>query len=106
MPPGPAAHQLIRQRSQPIQSGPTGTTLLPTSSIGSTIPSSQSPLNIPTLAVTPVSSAPNIVIEQYPTILRVVSIEEMNAVTEPPTSSVPILARASSFLGKIFFIAV
>lgn len=100
LPPGPAPHQLIRQRSQPIQSGQASTAMMPASSIGSTIPTSPSPLNIPTLAVTPVSSAPNIVIEQYPTILRVVSIEEMNATTEPSTSSVPILARASSFTGK------
>ena len=101
LPSGPTAPQLIRQRSQPIP-GPSGTIALPATVNASSTPTSPpQSINIPTLAVTPVSSAPNIVIEQYPTILRLVSIEEMNAGTEPITSSLPALTRASSYLGKI-----
>jgi hypothetical protein len=58
-------------------------------------------MNIPTLAVTPVSSTPNIVIEHYPTIIRLVSIEEMNTGTDPPPSTIPTLTRAASCIGKI-----
>lgn len=101
LPTGPA-QQLVRQRSQPIQPGPSGTTVLPASGSSSSTPASPSQsLNIPTLAVTPVSSTPNIVIEQYPTILRVVSIEDMNTATDPSISSIPVLTRASSYIGKI-----
>lgn len=89
--------QLVQSRSQPILNKGVSPNM------GTPPPPASQSLNIPTLAVTPVISTatPNIVIEQYPTILRVVSIEEVNATTEPATSSsLPILTRASSYLGK------
>uniref|UniRef100_A0A0P5LPZ1 Zinc finger and BTB domain-containing protein n=1 Tax=Daphnia magna TaxID=35525 RepID=A0A0P5LPZ1_9CRUS len=98
VPPRPSVPQVIGQRSQPIQPRPSGTTLSPASGVA-TSPSSPQPMNIPTVAVTPVSAAPNIVIEHYPTIIRLVSIEEMHTVTEPPTSTPPTLTRASSCIG-------
>lgn len=106
LPPGPLAQQqLVQSRSQTMLKGSSGTSVSPATGTCSSTPASpasQSILNIPTLAVTPVStSTPNIVIEQYPTILRVVSLEEMNATTEASTSSsLPILTRASSYIGK------
>lgn len=102
IPPRPTAPQLTRQRSQPIQPRPSGTTLSPASgNASSTTPPPPQSMNIPTLAVTPVSSAPNIVIEHYPTIIRLVSIEEMNTGTDPPPSTIPTLTRASSCTGEI-----
>lgn len=102
IPPRQTAPQLTRQRSQPIQPRPSGTTLSPASgNASSTTPPPPQSMNIPTLAVTPVSSAPNIVIEHYPTIIRLVSIEEMNTGTDPPPSTIPTLTRASSCTGKI-----
>lgn len=108
--PSPTAH-LSRQRSQPIQPVPAGTCVLPVSS-SSTSPTPPTTLNfitpnnipIPTLALTPVSSTSNIVIEQYPTILRVVSIEEVNNLnTEAQASPCPPLSRSQSQLGKKHF---
>jgi hypothetical protein len=102
LPPRQTAPQLIRQRSQPIQPRPSGTSLSPVSGIASsTTPPPPQSMNIPTLAVTPVSSTPNIVIEHYPTIIRLVSIEEMNTGTDPPPSTIPTLTRAASCIGKI-----
>ncbi len=102
IPPRQTAPQLTRQRSQPIQPRPSGTTLSPASgNASSTTPPPPQSMNIPTLAVTPVSSAPNIVIEHYPTIIRLVSIEEMNTGTDPLPSTIPTLTRASSCIGKI-----
>ncbi|XP_046442408.1 protein abrupt-like isoform X1 [Daphnia pulex] len=100
IPPRQTAPQLTRQRSQPIQPRPSGTTLSPAlGNASSTTPPPPQSMNIPTLAVTPVSSAPNIVIEHYPTIIRLVSIEEMNTGTDPPLSAIPTLTRASSCTG-------
>lgn len=104
LPSGPLIQQqFVQSRSQTILKGSSGTSVSPATGTCSSTPASpasQSLLNIPTLAVTPVTTAtPNIVIEQYPTILRVVSIEEMNATTEASSSSLPILTRASSYIG-------
>ena len=128
--PNTTATHLIRQRSQPSPSstGMAGNLLVPVGSSSSlslgrssaTPPPHPAPTqsqlsflapSIPTLAVTPVSSGPNIVIEQYPTILRVVSIDDMNMTTtstefQASSSSVPALARTPSQSGKITLIAL
>lgn len=93
--------QLMNKRSQAILPSPSGT-YLPISACTPTTSQSLSILssNIPTLAVTPVSSTPNIVIDQYPTILRVVSFDEMNVHTELQTTQTPTLARMPSQSGS------
>ena len=73
--------------------------MLPLTNSASTVPHSISFLTsgISTLAATSVASTPNIVIDQYPTILRVVSYEDMN--TEAQTSPIPVLTRTPSQSG-------
>jgi len=105
----PSTQLMNKQRSQTILPSPPGGggTLLPISTCAPPTTAAQSlsilsPSNIPTLAVTPVSSTtPNIVIDQYPTILRVVSFEEMNVHTEIQTqSATPGLAQRSAQSGS------
>ena len=105
----PSTQLMNKQRSQTILPSPPGGggTLLPISTCAPSTTAAQSlsilsPSNIPTLAVTPVSSTtPNIVIDQYPTILRVVSFEEMNVHTEIQTqSATPGLAQRSAQSGR------
>ena len=100
----PQTSQLPRQRSQPILPSQSTTYSTPTSSpspgsgnSSNVQPISFLPANIPTLAVTPVSSSSNIVIEPFPTILRVVSFEDVSSggFHELPPST-PVLTRASS----------
>ena len=103
----PSTQLVNKPRSQTILPSPPsgGGTLLPISTCPQPTTAAQSlsilsPNNIPTLAVTPVSSTtPNIVIDQYPTILRVVSFEEMNVHSEIQAAT-PTLTQRSTHSGK------
>jgi len=104
----PSTQLMNKQRSQTIlPSPPGGGTLPPISTCAQPTTAAQSlsilsPSSIPTLAVTPVSSTtPNIVIDQYPTILRVVSFEEMNVHAEVQTQAAsPALPQRSTPSGS------